>query len=125
MLTGRAAAKSAPMRGSPDHNPLTATKSRGIARWVQRGFGLARVVACPPKARSSMQRLEPMKPDSVEMPTRNRYVATNDASQRSRDDGADEALMRRRARILALVLMILSAIFVVALAIGAWFLLRG
>jgi hypothetical protein len=66
-----------------------------------------------------------MKPDSVEMPTRNRYVATNDASQRSRDDGADEALMRRRARILALVLMILSAIFVVALAIGAWFLLRG
>jgi hypothetical protein len=52
-------------------------------------------------------------------------VATNDASQRSRDDGADEALMRRRARILALVLMILSAIFVVALAIGAWFLLRG
>ena len=66
-----------------------------------------------------------MKPESVEMPTRNRYAATDDALRRSRDDAADEALMRRRARALALVLMTLSAILVLALAIGAWFLLRG
>jgi hypothetical protein len=124
MLTGRAAAKSAPMRGNPDHNLLTAEQSRGIARWVQRGFGLARVVACLPEVCSPIQRLEAMKPDSVEMPTRNRYVAADGASQRPRDDGADEALMRRRARGLALLLMILSAIVVIALAIGAWFLLR-
>ena len=125
MLTGRGAAKSAPMPGSPDHNLLTVAKSRGIARWLQRGFGLVRAVACPLEARSSMQRLEPMKPESVELPTRNRYAATDDALRRSRDDAADEALMRRRARILALVLMALSCVFVVALAIGAWFLLRG
>lgn len=66
-----------------------------------------------------------MKPDSVEMPTRNRYVAASDASRRSRDDGADEAMLRRRARILALGLMILSGIFMIAVAVGAWFWLRG
>src|ERR1700744_6677514 len=97
MLTGRGTAKSAPMRGRPDHNLLTVAQSRGIARRVQRGFGLTRVIACPPEVRSSMQRLEPMKPDSVEMPTRNRYVATDAASRHSKEDGADESLMRRRA----------------------------
>jgi hypothetical protein len=34
-------------------------------------------------------------------------------------------MLRRRARILALVLMTLSGIFMIALVIGAWLLLRG
>jgi hypothetical protein len=80
-----------------------------------------------------MQRLEPMKPESVGTPIRNRYVVTDDArkgaepsaSRCSRDDGAGEAMLRRRARILALVLMTLSGIFMIALVIGAWLLLRG
>ena len=74
-----------------------------------------------------------MKPESVGTPIRNRYVATGDARsgaepsapQRSRDDRANEAVLRRRARILALVLMILSGIFMIAVAVGAWFLFRG
>jgi hypothetical protein len=34
-------------------------------------------------------------------------------------------MLRRRARILALGLMILSGIFMIAVAVGAWFWLRG
>lgn len=86
------------------------------------------MIACP-----SMQRLNPMKPESVETPIRNRYVATDDArkgiessaSQYSQDDGAGEAMLRRRARRLGLLLMTLSGIFMIALVAGAWFLLRG
>ena len=74
-----------------------------------------------------------MKPESVETPIRNRYVAIDDArngadpsaSQYSQDDGAGEATLRHRARRLALLLMTLSVIFMIALAVGAWFLLHG
>lgn len=79
-----------------------------------------------------MPRLEPMKHKSVGTPIRNHYVATSDArtddersaSQYSQDDGAGEAMARRGPRSLALLLMTLSGVFMVALAVGVWFVLR-
>lgn len=113
MMTTRAAAKSAPMQGNADHNLLTVVKRR--------------VIACQPT-----QRLERMRPESVRTPIRNPHVAIdagkaveNSASRDVRDDGAGEAMLRRRARRLALLLMVLSGVFMIALAVGAWLLLRG
>ena len=72
--------------------------------------------------------LESVKsPEPVETPIKNHYAAIDDASKpsASQDDQAGEAMLRRRARRLALLLMTSSGIFVIALAVGAWFLLRG
>jgi hypothetical protein len=71
-----------------------------------------------------------MKPEFGETPVTNRYVAFDDARREaapsaSPDDGTGEAMLRRRARSLALLLMILSSLFMIVLAVGAWFLLRG
>jgi hypothetical protein len=71
-----------------------------------------------------------MTPESVKTPIRNRYAAIDDASEgaepsASQDDAASEAMLQRRARRSALLLMALSGIFMIALAVVAWFLLRG
>jgi hypothetical protein len=54
-----------------------------------------------------------------------RKGAEPSAAQCSRDDAAHETMLRRRAKGLALLLMTLSGIVTIALAAGAWFLLRG
>jgi hypothetical protein len=70
-------------------------------------------------------------PEPVNTPISNRYAALDDASNGAADshasqhEAAGEAMLRRRARRLALLLMTASAIFMIALALGAWFLLRG
>jgi hypothetical protein len=71
-----------------------------------------------------------MTPESVKTPIRTRYAAIDDASKgadpsASQDDAAGEAMLQRRARRSALLLMALSGIFMIALAGVAWFLLRG
>jgi hypothetical protein len=74
-----------------------------------------------------------MKPLSVEAPTRVQDAPVEGArievgpstSQRAQDDEAGEAMLRRRARRSAFILMTLSAVFVIALVGTGWLLLHG
>jgi hypothetical protein len=87
----------------------------------------------PRETGSSMQRLTAAKPSTVQTPTGDRFGAIHDTkaeidtvgSVRSQDADRGEAMQRRRARRLALLLMILSGVFVIAIIGGTWLVLHG
>jgi hypothetical protein len=80
-----------------------------------------------------MQRLTAVKPSTVQTPTGDRFGAIDDTgaevdtlgSVRSQDADRGEAMQRRRARRIALLLMVLSGVFVIAIIGGTWLVLHG
>ena len=87
----------------------------------------------PQETGSSMQRLTAAKPRTVRPPTGERFGAIEDTgaeidsvgSVRPQDADPGEAMQRRRARRTALLLMVLSGIFVIAIIGGTWLVLHG
>ena len=75
-----------------------------------------------------MQRLTAVKPKTVKTPIEVRFGAIHGASAdietvgsvASQDDGSGEAMQRRQARRIALLLMVLSGVFVIAIIGGTW-----
>ena len=81
-----------------------------------------------------MQRLTAAKPSTVQTPTGDRgFGAIHDTGAevdtvgyvRSQDADRGEAMQRRRARRIALLLMVLSGVLVIAIIGGTWLLLHG
>jgi len=80
-----------------------------------------------------MQRLIAVKPSTVQSPTGDRFGTIDDTgagidpagSVRSQDAHRGEAIQRRRARRIALLLMALSGVFVIAIIGGTWLVLHG
>jgi hypothetical protein len=80
-----------------------------------------------------MQRLTAVKPKTVQTPIEVRFGAIHGVgadietvgSVASQDDGSGEAMQRRRARHIALLLMVLSGVFVIAIIGGTWFVFHG
>ena len=80
-----------------------------------------------------MQRLTTVKPSTVQTPTGDRFGAIDDTgaaidsvgSALSQDADRGEAMQRRRARRIALLLMVLSGVFVIAIIAGTWLVLHG
>jgi hypothetical protein len=80
-----------------------------------------------------MQRLTAVKPSTVQTPTGDRFGAIDDkgpeidtvGSVRSQDADRGEAMRRLRARRMALLLMLLSGVFVIAIIGGTWLVLHG
>jgi hypothetical protein len=80
-----------------------------------------------------MRRVETVKPVTVQATIDDWRMnvdgtdldTTAAASERSQDNDADEAVLRRRSRGHALLLMVLSGVFVIAVIVVAWLMLRG
>jgi len=90
-------------------------------------------LGAPRETGSSMQRLTTAKPSTVQDPIGDRFGAIHDtgaeidtvASVRSLDADHSEAMLRRRARRIALLLMVLSGVFVIAFIGGIWLMFHG
>ena len=82
---------------------------------------------------SLMQSLNAAKPKTVQTPIEVRFGEIHDTgaeietvgSLDSQDDEAGEAMQRRRARRVALLLVVLSGGFVIAIIGGTWLVLHG